>query len=164
MGRAEQGSDKRVSAGLCGRREDYAEADKRNCPPTPFIFYILIVDKQNPILHNRYIEAKDTDMQLTPQVISPQKGVIGHNAKAKLLLADISDLGLRRFERLYDDACDVGFALRNPETGNITRWSLLDEIRDPRENELLGWMLVPTFETLNKQPELRGYQFNIVND
>jgi hypothetical protein len=67
-------------------------------------------------------------------------------------------------ERLYDDACDVGLALRNPRTGNVTRWHMLDEIRDPRENELLGWMLAPTHETLRKQPELQGYQLNIVND
>ena len=89
---------------------------------------------------------------------------VSHNAHRSLLVCEASDLGLRGLERLYDDACDVGLALRNPRTGNVTRWSLLTEIRDPRENELLGWMLAPTFETLNKQPELRGYQLNIVND
>jgi hypothetical protein len=89
---------------------------------------------------------------------------VSHNSHRGLLIAEASDLGLRGMERLYDDACDVGLALRNPRSGNVTRWSLLEEIRDPRENELLGWMLVPTFETLAKQPELRGYQFNIVND
>jgi hypothetical protein len=101
-------------------------------------------------------------MQLKVQRYSSEG--VSHNAQRGLLIAEASDLGNFRLERLYDDACDLGLELCNPRTGNVTRWSLLTEVRDPRENELLGWMLVPTFETLNKQPELRGYQFNIVND
>ncbi len=90
---------------------------------------------------------------------------ISHNAHRGLLVCEASDLGRDfRLERLYDDACDVGMALINPRTGNVTRWSLLTEVRDPRENELLGWMLAPTPETIRKQPELKDYQLNIVND
>jgi hypothetical protein len=89
---------------------------------------------------------------------------ISHNAQRGLLIVEASDLQLRSLERLYDDAADVGLALRNPRTGNVTRWALLTEVRDPRENELLGWMLAPTPETLRKQPELKDYQLNIIND
>ena len=89
---------------------------------------------------------------------------VSHSAHRSLLIAEASDLQLRSLERLYDDAADVGLALRNPRTGNVTRWSLLTEVRDPRENELLGWMLAPTPETIRKQPELQGYQLNIIND
>ncbi len=89
---------------------------------------------------------------------------ISHNAQRGLLIVEASDLQLRALERLYDDAADVGLALRNPRTGNVTRWALLTEVRDPRENELLGWMLAPTPETLRKQPELKDYQLNIIND
>jgi len=89
---------------------------------------------------------------------------ISHSAKNTLLIAEASDIGFRGVERLYDDACDVGIALRNPRSGNVTRWYLLEEIRDPRENELLGWMFAPTTESIHKQPELAGYQFNLVND
>ena len=89
---------------------------------------------------------------------------ISHSAAKTLLVCEASDLQLRSFEQLYDDACDVGLALRNPLSGNVTRWSLLTEIRCPRENEVLGWYLVPTPETLHRQPELRGYQLNILND
>jgi hypothetical protein len=101
-------------------------------------------------------------MQL--QVTQYSSEGISHSAAAGLLIAEASDLQLRSLERLYDDACDVGLALRNPRTGNVTRWALHNEVRDPRENELLGWMLVPTPETVRKQPELQGYQLNIVND
>jgi hypothetical protein len=90
------------------------------------------------------------------------------NMKGKgILIADASDIGMKpgaQFDRLYDDACDVGILLRSHKTGVVTRWSLLDTVRDTRENEILGWMLVPTFETLHKHPQLRGYQLNLTND
>ena len=89
---------------------------------------------------------------------------ISHNSRLGLLITEASDLGNFRLDPLYDDACDVGIALVNPRTGNVTRWALKTEVRDPRENELLGWMLVPTPETIRKQPELKDYQLNIVND
>jgi len=90
---------------------------------------------------------------------------VSHSAANTLLVCEASDLGRGfRLEQLYDDACDVGMALVNPRTGNVTRWALKEEIRDPRENELLGWMMIPTPETVRKQPELRDYQLNILND
>lgn len=101
-------------------------------------------------------------MQLN--VVQVNSAPISHSARRKLLVAEISDLGNVGFQRLYDDACDVGFALRNPKTGNVTRWAVKEEIRDTRENELLGWMMVPTPESIRKQPELDGYQLNLVND
>jgi|WetSurMetagenome_2_1015567.scaffolds.fasta_scaffold730332_1 hypothetical protein len=89
---------------------------------------------------------------------------ISHSKKNTLLIAEASDIGFRGLERLYDDACDVGFALRNPRSGNVTRWALKEAIVDPREGELLGWMMVPTPESIRKQPELKDYQLNLIND
>ena len=89
---------------------------------------------------------------------------ISHSKERELLIAEASGLGLRGMEQLYDDACDVGIALINPRTGNVTRWALKEEIRDTRENELLGWMMIPTPESIRKQPELKDYQLNIIND
>lgn len=89
---------------------------------------------------------------------------ISHSANKALLVTEASDIGFRRFEQLYDDACDVGLALVNPRSGNVTRWYLLETITDPREGEVLGWMLKPTPETVRKQPELRNYQLNMIND
>jgi hypothetical protein len=97
-------------------------------------------------------------------VVQVNSAQISCSVRRKLLVAEISDLGNVRFQRLYSDACDVGFALRNPKTGNVTRWAVQQEIRDPRENELLGWMMVPTPETVQRQPMLKGYQLNLVND
>jgi hypothetical protein len=88
---------------------------------------------------------------------------LSHSAAKGLLIGEASDIGYRGLGQLYDDSCDVGLALENPRTGNITRWSLKEEIRD-QEHEVLGWMLVPTPETVRRRPELRDYQFNLVND
>jgi hypothetical protein len=88
---------------------------------------------------------------------------ISHSAQKALLITEASDIGLRGFEQLYDDACDVGIALVNPRSGNVTRWHLVETVKD-REHEVLGWMLKPTPETVRKQPELADYQLNIAND
>lgn len=82
----------------------------------------------------------------------------------KLMYAEASDIGFKHSGMLYDDAADYGVALLNPTTGVQTRWAIIEEVRDPRENELLGWMLVPTPETLRAHPGLTGFQLNIAND
>jgi hypothetical protein len=102
-------------------------------------------------------------MQLNPAIIDCNSA-ISHSRELKLMTAEISDLGLKSFDRLYDDAVDVGFALRNPKTGNVTRWALATEVRCNVENELLGWMFVPCSESIRNNPVLEGYSFNIVND
>ena len=101
-------------------------------------------------------------MQLTPQVIRYQPGIIGHSKAKKIMVAEASDLGLRGFMRLYDDACDVGIALQNPRTGNITRWAMADTIT--QDGDILGWMCIPCTESVRRHPELAGYTLNIVND
>jgi len=88
-----------------------------------------------------------------------------HFPTSKRMVAEVSDLpGFEGFQRLYDDAADVGLALRNPRTGNVTRWTLADEIRCPRENELHGWFLIPTPESLQANPVLEGYCMTLIND
>lgn len=89
---------------------------------------------------------------------------ISHSARRGVLVCEASDIGLRRLEPLYDDAADVGIALINPRTGNVTRWFLSETLTDPREGETLGWVLKPTGESIRKQPELANYQFRIIND
>jgi hypothetical protein len=101
-------------------------------------------------------------MQLN--VVQINSDCFSHSKDKQLLVGEVSDTGVRNFQPLYDDACDVGFALRNPRSGNVTRWALLEEIRCPREGEVLGWMFAPTPESIHRQPELKGYQLNLIND
>lgn len=86
-----------------------------------------------------------------------------HSLRRRLLIAEWSEIGLPTLQRLYDDAADVGLALRNPLTGNVTRWALREELRDG-EHELIALILVPTPETCSEQPWLKGYEMHILND
>lgn len=82
----------------------------------------------------------------------------------KLLLGDISDLNVRRFEHIYNDPRPhVGLALKGKE-GNVTVWALTKELRDERENELIGWELTPIRETIEAQPSLAGWTLRLLND
>jgi hypothetical protein len=87
-----------------------------------------------------------------------------HEPIAKLLTAETSDLGHAVFQQLYDDACDIGIALRSVKTGNVSRWYLEQDLYDEREHELIGWSLRPTTESVRKEPLLSGYRMTIYND
>ena len=97
-------------------------------------------------------------------VVQVNSSLFNHYPKTKRMVAEISDIGLRSFQRLYDDAVDVGFALRNSRSGNVTRWSLLKEVRDPVENEIFAWEFVPAPESIRKNPTLQGYTLTLLND
>jgi len=82
-----------------------------------------------------------------------------------LLVGEASTLGLKPghvWDRLYDDACDEGIALRSHKTGMVSTWHVVETIT--QDGEVLGWMLKPTTESVWRMPELRNYQLNIVND
>jgi hypothetical protein len=82
---------------------------------------------------------------------------------SKTFTADISDLGSRVFERIYPDACDQGIVMMSYKTGVEAKFVVEKEERD-RENDLTGWILVPTADTLRKIPHLNGVKVIIFND
>lgn len=86
-----------------------------------------------------------------------------HLASKKRLFTEMSDIHNAQFQRLYDDACDVGFALRNPKTGNVTRWHLAATHKD-REGDVFEWELHPCPETVRRNPSTQGYKMIIAND
>ena len=97
-------------------------------------------------------------------VVQINSSLFDHYPRSKSLVAEISSTGIKRFDRLYDDAADVGFAFRNEKTGSVTRWSLSREVRDEVENELVAWHFVPTPETLRDEPNTEGYKIVLLND
>lgn len=102
-------------------------------------------------------------MQLTVDTFPSSQ--FSHFPRTRRLVCEVSGLqGFSGFKPLYDDAADVGLALRNPRTGNVTRWHLADEIRCPREGELLGWYLKPCPESVRHNPVLEGYCIALIND
>ena len=97
-------------------------------------------------------------------VVQVNSSLFDHYSKEKRLVAEISSTGIKRFDRLYDDAVDVGFAVFNEKTPSVTRWVLSREVRDEVENELVAWHFVPTPETLRAEPNTEGYKIVLLND
>lgn len=101
-------------------------------------------------------------MQLT--LIPTDINNLQHSAQQKSFIGDITDVATHNLQRFYDDACDEGVALLNPKTGNITYWTVAHELRAGCEGELEGWVLHPTFNSVYRNPELRGYTLTLIND
>lgn len=81
------------------------------------------------------------------------------------LVAERSDFGRspQLDQPLYDDAVDVGFAIRNPETRNVTRWYLA-EVKHDGDDGITAWVYRATPETLNTVPALAGWETVLFND
>ncbi len=87
-----------------------------------------------------------------------------HLAQDKSFIGDITDVATRGLQRFYDDACDVGVALLNPKTGNVTYWTMVHELYNYSEGELEGWVLHPTWISVHHNPSLNGYTLKLIND
>ena len=85
-----------------------------------------------------------------------------YDASKKLLVSEASDLDNRHLELLYDDACDVGFAVRSEQTGNVVVFVMTSPFHN--DDELAGWHYVPTSESFRKHPECQGMEAKIFND
>ena len=98
------------------------------------------------------------------QVPTVSSSLFTHDREKRKLVAEISDLGLSNpFSRLYDDAIDVGFALKNPKTENITYWAYHDVCHDP-DGDVVYWKFYPLPESVRKNPSLAGYSLELFND
>ena len=80
----------------------------------------------------------------------------------KKFVAEASQLG-RFLERIYPDACDLGFVLESARTGKESKWYVnVTQTNDDGDVEL--WDCRPTRETLRKFPQLDGWKVVIFND
>jgi hypothetical protein len=90
-----------------------------------------------------------------------------YDREQKMFTEEISTLsqGGRRqvFSQVYDDACDEGFKMISKVTGKIVYYVVDSEDRDG-ENELQGWRLVPTRDSIRRVPECKGTSVLIIND
>ena len=81
-------------------------------------------------------------------------------------VAEASDLGSYDFTRpVYDDACDIGFVAASA-TGRKLLFTLVKELRDPREGELVGWEFTCNGELVfgRVRPIVQRYDIVIFND
>jgi hypothetical protein len=89
------------------------------------------------------------------------------NRKRGLLVAELSDLGVRPgnspLSQLYDDAADVGLAIRSDETGVTTVWHWSHDVINA-DDEVEVMIFRPTHETVRSNPQLDGYELHLIND
>ena len=77
--------------------------------------------------------------------------------------ADVSDLdGADLFQRIYNDACDCGFALHNPKTGNTIRFCLFEEHNV--DGDITHWTFGPIYEDIRKNQKVDGLRVIVFND
>ena len=87
------------------------------------------------------------------------------DAKQKMFIAEVSDLGRNYLIQVWPDACDVGVEIVSQKTGRHSRWFQAKEERSNDEDaELLATIYEPTRETLRTEPQLKGWTVHILND
>ena len=79
-------------------------------------------------------------------------------------IAEASDLkGYEVARQIYDDACDVGFAIRNHATGNVVRF-YMEQPHTDREGDITHWTFKVIPEDARKDPRIAKLSVKIFND
>lgn len=102
-------------------------------------------------------------MKLQPTAYPAERFTFSKAGKS--IVTEASDLGIRPgrpvFERLYDDAVDVGIAIRG-RSGKVATFYLDESNAENEDGEV--WTFRPTTETLRALPQLAGYHVTVIND
>lgn len=76
-------------------------------------------------------------------------------------VAFASDLGDFRPERIYPDACDVGFKMESERTGVVATYYLAEVER--KDGDVAAWHFNPTSESIRKIAGIKGTKVTIFN-
>jgi hypothetical protein len=86
-----------------------------------------------------------------------------HAAK-QTFFAEASDLyGHELYRQIYDDAADVGFAIRSDRTGAVMRFYVAQVHKD-REGDITHWTFKIINEDARKNPAFKELSVVIFND
>jgi len=80
-----------------------------------------------------------------------------------ILVGEASDLGNRHLQPLYNDACDVGFAVKSTHTDAVVTYAM-SEVKKDAEGEIQKWLYEPTEESIRKVPDCANTRAVIFND
>lgn len=83
----------------------------------------------------------------------------------KKFVAEASDLAPRDrlFGQIYDDACDIGLALKSQVTGRVMTFCQVDTLTDI-EGEIQVWICRLCPEDARKSHEFKNLEVHILND
>jgi hypothetical protein len=83
--------------------------------------------------------------------------------KDNTFIAEASDLnGLNTMQKIYDDAEDIGFAIRSKSTGTVIKFYFSKVHHDP-DGDVTHWSYLPTPDHC-RQPEIAKLKVTIFND
>jgi hypothetical protein len=91
-----------------------------------------------------------------------------YDAVKKSFVAEMSSLSrlvedVNPFDQIYPDSVDLGFTMISSRTSHQAQFIMSNYERNS-EGEFLAWHLVPTKETCQAFPRLRGTTVTIFND
>lgn len=72
-----------------------------------------------------------------------------------------SDLGPHMFDRIYDDACDIGLSIVSHKTGAVSTFYVDKEERN--DGDIMAWHLKPTEGTVRRHPLLKDTTVIVFN-
>jgi hypothetical protein len=88
----------------------------------------------------------------------------GFNHMSNTFFAEASDLKRHElYRQIYDDAADVGFAIRSVRTGKITRFYAA-QVQKDREGDIIHWTFKVIPEDARRDPALRDLSVFVIND
>ena len=94
------------------------------------------------------------------QIIAVSSDIFSYHPNTKCMIADASDLrGVNLNQQIFDDAVDVGFAIRSERTKKVEVFSLI-RINKDEEGEVVSWTYAPIDYNLSKI----GLKVIILND
>jgi len=86
-----------------------------------------------------------------------------YHAQAQTFVSEASEMENRHLQRMYDDACDVGFSMKSSKTGRVVVYVLVDTVIDD-DDGIQYWIFEPTAESVRKHPECVGTKVKVFND
>ncbi len=72
-------------------------------------------------------------------------------------------MGNRHLQRLYDDACDVGFAMKSDKTGRVVKF-YMDKVHTDGEGDITHWTYRACHEDVRLNPEAMFIVVTVFND
>ena len=86
-----------------------------------------------------------------------------YSKHSNCLTSEASDMGNRHLQPLYDDACDVGFAVKSSTSGEVVTFHMVKVMTDG-EGEVTGWEYELTAESARKHSECGRMTAVVFND
>jgi hypothetical protein len=99
-----------------------------------------------------------------PLIEFPSK-MFTYNKADKTLTCEASTMENRHLQRLYDDACDVGFAVKSDKTNHVIVYVMTSPIYHGQgeDREIGGWAYTVSSESMRKYPECVGTKAVVFN-